>query len=326
MRRSLQLNEKETLPLNHTSKIIPREPRILGLTRKQLSLLILVIQNASLVLMMRCSRIRQNPGENMYIVSTAVYLAEVVKIIACLAVILYQKKSFISPKVVAGAHTSLTEIDQPSMNNTDIEKDSTPPSPAQILLAAQNPIIGLIAVITSCVSSGFAGCYFEKILKTSETSMWIRNIQLAITASAKKIMSLRDPTKKMSKSDLLDQSRINLNDSATTISSKIRKSVTDTTQGITFEPTTRPGISNLVSIFAAIKGSSVEQIVEEFRTSDTKTFKDALADTLIERLVPIQKEIEHLKLDESYIQQVLKDGADRAFEIAEKNKKEIYRH
>ncbi|CAJ0643426.1 6019_t:CDS:1, partial [Entrophospora sp. SA101] len=52
----------------------------------------------------------------------------------------------------------------------------------------------------------------------------------------------------------------------------------------------------------------------------------ALADTLIERLVPIQKEIEHLKLDESYIQQVLKDGADRAFEIAEKNKKEIYRH
>nr|CAG8588630.1 8304_t:CDS:1 [Entrophospora candida] len=139
-------------------------------------------------------------------------------------------------------------------------------------------------------------------------------------------MSLRDPTKKMSKSDLLDQSRINLNDSATTISSKIRKSVTDTTQGITFEPTTRPGISNLVSIFAAIKGSSVEQIVEEFRTSDTKTFKDALADTLIERLVPIQKEIERLKLDESYIQQVLKDGADRAFEIAEKNKKEIYRH
>ncbi|CAH1757745.1 3615_t:CDS:2 [Entrophospora sp. SA101] len=280
MRRSLQLNEKETLPLNHTSKIIPREPRILGLTRKQLSLLILVIQNASLVLMMRCSRIRQNPGENMYIVSTAVYLAEVVKIIACLAVILYQKKSFsrflyvvrkeilgqphetikmfipsalyalqnnllyialsnleaatfqvtyqmkilstaifsvvllhrslsrgkwfalvllmigvtlvqlqtvstvkVSPKVVAGAHTSLTEIDQPSMNNTDIEKDSTPPSPAQILLAAQNPIIGLIAVITSCVSSGFAGCYFEKILKTSETSMWIRNIQLAITGA-----------------------------------------------------------------------------------------------------------------------------------------------
>src|SRR6185369_15520037 len=135
-------------------------------------------------------------------------------------------------------------------------------------------------------------------------------------------MSLRDPTKKMSKSDSLDQSRINLNDSATAISSKIRKSVTDTTQGITFEPITRPGISNLVSIFAAIKGSSIEQIVEEFRTSNTKTFKDALIDTLVERLMPIQKEIEHLRLDEGYVQQVLKDGADKAFEIAERNKKE----
>jgi len=139
-------------------------------------------------------------------------------------------------------------------------------------------------------------------------------------------MSLRDPTKKMSKSDSLDQSRINLNDSATAISSKIRKSVTDTTQGITFEPITRPGISNLVSIFAAIKGSSIEQIVEEFRTSNTKTFKDALIDTLVERLMPIQKEIEHLRLDEGYVQQVLKDGADKAFEIAERNKKEIYKY
>jgi len=139
-------------------------------------------------------------------------------------------------------------------------------------------------------------------------------------------MSLRDPTKKMSKSDSLDQSRINLDDSTTAISSKIRKSVTDTIQGITFEPITRPGISNLVNIFAAINGSNVEQIVEEFRTSNTKTFKDALIDTLIEKLIPIQKEIEHLRLDEGYIQQVLKDGADRAFEIAERNKKEIYKY
>ncbi|CAG8460869.1 9176_t:CDS:1 [Acaulospora colombiana] len=52
----------------------------------------------------------------------------------------------------------------------------------RLLLATQNPLIGLIAVITSCVSSGFAGCYFEKILKTSETCMWIRNIQLGITS------------------------------------------------------------------------------------------------------------------------------------------------
>lgn len=52
-----------------------------------------------------------------------------------------------------------------------------------ILLAPQNPFIGLMAVITSCISSGFAGCYFEKILKTSETSMWVRNIQLGISGA-----------------------------------------------------------------------------------------------------------------------------------------------
>ncbi|KAI9281640.1 nucleotide-sugar transporter [Sporodiniella umbellata] len=60
---------------------------------------------------------------------------------------------------------------------------AAPSAADELLMVPQNPLIGLIAVITSCVSSGFAGCYFEKILKTSDTSMWVRNIQLGISGA-----------------------------------------------------------------------------------------------------------------------------------------------
>ncbi|CAO3630918.1 unnamed protein product [Cunninghamella echinulata] len=214
--------------------------------------------------MMRYSRIVQKPGQPMYIASTAVFLAEVLKIIACLIVMRHQQPSwsrFIdflkteilfrpsetlkmlipsglyalqnnllyvalsnleaatfqvtyqmkilstaifsvvllgrslqrdkwialillmigvtmvqSQSMAASSSSSTTTNDNNINGNTNDDNNNSQ-------LSNQSPFIGLIAVITSCISSGFAGCYFEKILKTSDTSMWVRNIQLGISGA-----------------------------------------------------------------------------------------------------------------------------------------------
>ncbi|CAG8614129.1 4480_t:CDS:2 [Acaulospora colombiana] len=146
-----------------------------------------------------------------------------------------------------------------------------------------------------------------------------------ILAPAKRIMSLRDPTKKMSKSDPLEQSRINLNDLPSTIALKIKKATTDTIKGITYDPENRPAISNLVTIYAAVQGVDVEEIVEEHSASDTMKFKEALTNVLIEKLTPLQKEIERLKNEHGYVQQVLQEGNEKASLIANKNLDELYK-
>ncbi|KAG2181719.1 hypothetical protein INT44_008534 [Umbelopsis vinacea] len=268
-------NKVDLLPTTHQNgKLQQKEPLTFGLTRKQLSLLVLVVQNSTLVLMMRYSRIVQKPGQPMYIASTAVFLAEVLKIIACLAVIWYQKRTFsrfwwvvrkeilgkpaetlkmlipsglyalqnnllyvalsnleaatfqvtyqmkilstaifsvvllgrslhrskwlalvllmigvtlVQSQTVSSSSSSATPPVSNEMTGDEdadpLMADATLTDEQALILAAQNPIVGLIAVITSCISSGFAGCYFEKILKTSETSMWVRNIQLGISGA-----------------------------------------------------------------------------------------------------------------------------------------------
>ncbi|ORY91905.1 nucleotide-sugar transporter-domain-containing protein [Syncephalastrum racemosum] len=218
--------------------------------------------------MMRYSRIVQKAGQPMYLASTAVFLAEVLKIVACLVVMRHQQRTWprftsmvrneilnkpqetlkmlipsglyalqnnllyvalsnleaatfqvtYQMKILSTAIFSVvllgrsltrgkwlalvllmigvTMVQSQSMSNST----PAPPPPAvdqaapvpvaaaaaadpPLAIAVQSPLIGLLAVITSCISSGFAGCYFEKILKTSETSMWVRNIQLGISGA-----------------------------------------------------------------------------------------------------------------------------------------------
>ncbi|CEP19395.1 hypothetical protein [Parasitella parasitica] len=205
--------------------------------------------------MMRYSRIVQKPGQTMYIASTAVFLAEVLKIIACLLVMRHQQGSWnrfsamvrneilyrpaetlkmlipsglyalqnnllyvalsnleaatfqvtyqmkimstaVFSVVLLGKSLSrdkwlalfllmigVTLVQSQSMSASSASTATTASAKDEILMAPQNPFIGFMAVITSCVSSGFAGCYFEKILKTSDTSMWVRNIQLGISGA-----------------------------------------------------------------------------------------------------------------------------------------------
>jgi len=132
-----------------------------------------------------------------------------------------------------------------------------------------------------------------------------------------RVMSLQDGTSKMSKSDDSDAGRINLTDDADTIRKKIRRAKTDSIAGLSYDPATRPEISNLVSIYAGLAGSTVEEVCAEMADSKTGQFKDALADLIVSHLVPISDRIKALREDPGYVDEVLKEGAAKAHQKAE---------
>lgn len=144
-----------------------------------------------------------------------------------------------------------------------------------------------------------------------------------ILKAVKRIMSLQDGTKKMSKSDDSDLSRINLEDSAEAILKKIKKAKTDSLPTITLDEN-RPEIYNLLNIFAAASGKTCEQLAREYETSGNGKFKNDLAESLIEKLRPIQEKLISFKRDQSYIRQVLADGKKQAQEIAVKTREEVF--
>ncbi|KAG0277983.1 hypothetical protein BGZ95_004976 [Linnemannia exigua] len=253
----------------------------MGVSMKHLSLLVLLFQNSTLVLMMRYSRVNVDPDQPMYLASTAVFFAELIKLLACVFVLAYKTKSIprtlyilrkdiidqpheilkmlvpsglyalqnnllyvalsnleaatfqvtyqmkilstavfsvmmlnrrltrqkwfalcllmvgvtlvqlqnvgskVSPVVADSKEeeemseglldgTMGDELGDAGMTGDLVEEETGP---------VQNPFIGLVAVLTSCVSSGFAGCYFEKILKGAEADMWVRNIQLGLSGA-----------------------------------------------------------------------------------------------------------------------------------------------
>ncbi|SDB50844.1 tryptophan--tRNA ligase [Bauldia litoralis] len=141
-----------------------------------------------------------------------------------------------------------------------------------------------------------------------------------ITGPATRIMSLRDGTKKMSKSDPSEYSRIALTDDADAIALKFRKARTDP------EPLPsevdglkgRAEADNLVGIFAALADQSKAQVLSDFGGSQFSVFKPALADLAVARMAPIASEMRRLLADPGHIDSVLTDGADRARAIAEK--------
>lgn len=135
-----------------------------------------------------------------------------------------------------------------------------------------------------------------------------------ITGPATRVMSLRDGTKKMSKSDPSDLSRLNLTDDADTIAKKIRKAKTDPeplpteTAGLKG----RPEADNLTGIYAALSGESVEKVLAQYGGGQFSVFKNALADLAVARLGPVGEETKRLQADPSYVESVLRDGSARA--------------
>ena len=147
-----------------------------------------------------------------------------------------------------------------------------------------------------------------------------------IEGAATRVMSLRDGTKKMSKSDPSDQSRINLTDTADQIAAKIRKAKTDpeplpdTVEGLK----DRPDARNLVNIYAALAGHTVDQVIADFAGAQFGTFKPALADLAVAKLAPITTEMNRLMKDPAEIDRILGQGADRAEAIARPIVDQVY--
>lgn len=134
-----------------------------------------------------------------------------------------------------------------------------------------------------------------------------------------RIMSLKDGTKKMSKSDPSDLSRINLIDDADTISKKIKKSKTDLLGDMPDEVAglkDRPEVDNLVGIYAALAEQTKAQVLAEFGGKGFGAFKPALADLAVAKLSPITGKMRELMDDKGEIDRILKDGAQRAHAIA----------
>jgi tryptophanyl-tRNA synthetase len=139
-----------------------------------------------------------------------------------------------------------------------------------------------------------------------------------IQGPATRVMSLRDGTKKMSKSDPSDYSRINLTDDADAVAQKIRKAKTDPEPLPSEEAglETRPEADNLVGIFAALIDVSKADVLRDYGNAQFSTFKAALVDLAVARMGPIGAEMKRLTADPAEIDAILADGAERARAIA----------
>ena len=145
-----------------------------------------------------------------------------------------------------------------------------------------------------------------------------------ILPEAARIMSLRDGTRKMSKSDASDMSRINLTDDADTIALKIRRAKSDSTLGIWYDPETRPEASNLLTIYAALAERPRSEVEEEFRSASFSAFKARLTELAVAKLAPISARMRELLADRPMLDRVLARGAERARAIARPVVEEVY--
>ena len=144
-----------------------------------------------------------------------------------------------------------------------------------------------------------------------------------ILGEATRVMSLRDGTKKMSKSDTSDFSRIHITDTPDIISAKIKKAKSDMVDGVTYDETTRPEASNLLNIYIALTGEDRQAVYERFRHSGFSDFKQQLIDVLIAQIDPIRLRFEQLQTHRDYLHSLLTSGSERAAVIAQQTVRDV---
>ncbi len=145
-----------------------------------------------------------------------------------------------------------------------------------------------------------------------------------IPKTTAKIMSLTDPTSKMSKSDAPD-SYVALLDSPADIRKKLRRAVTDSDGEIRFDPDAKPGVSNLLNILSALTGESTDGICQTLAGKGYGALKDMAADAVIAAIEPIQKEHARLMADKAYMDGILKENAARANALAARTLRKVYK-
>ncbi|MEH2177841.1 tryptophan--tRNA ligase [Nostoc sp.] len=131
-----------------------------------------------------------------------------------------------------------------------------------------------------------------------------------------RVMSLADGTRKMSKSDPSELSRISLLDSPEQIQYKIKRCKTDPIRGLTFDDPARPECNNLLTLYTLLSGKRKEDVAVECQDMGWGQFKPLLTDTIIESLKPIQEKYHSITADKSYLESVLRDGGEKARAIA----------
>ena len=141
-----------------------------------------------------------------------------------------------------------------------------------------------------------------------------------------RIMSLKDGTKKMSKSELSDLSRINLTDSSDEIINKIRKAKTDPLPmpSSNDELNKRPEAKNLIGIYSSLTGLTFEKSINEFSERNFSEFKEKLSQVIVEKISPISKEIKKLLNEKSFLDEILVEGYEKANEQASLKIKKIH--
>ena len=145
-----------------------------------------------------------------------------------------------------------------------------------------------------------------------------------IVSSGARIMSLLDPEKKMSKSDPNENASVFLHDSRDAIIRKFKRAVTDSEAHVALDPA-RPGISNLVNIYACLTGKSYEAIEAEFAGKGYGDFKAAVGETVADALAPLQDTFARLMADRAYLDGILIQGAEKASYLAAKTLRKVYR-
>ena len=145
--------------------------------------------------------------------------------------------------------------------------------------------------------------------------------------SGAKIMSLQEPTKKMSKSDANPKAFISMMDDFNVIAKKIKSAMTDSEAVIEYRPDddAKAGVNNLLSIMAVMTNSTPEQVAKDFAGQGYGIFKSAVADAVVEGIRPIRAEYDRIIKDKAYLQNIYRSGAETAHRIADRTLKKVYK-
>ena len=142
-----------------------------------------------------------------------------------------------------------------------------------------------------------------------------------------RVMSLTNPTAKMSKSENEDTGRVLVMDTPETIMRQFKRAITDsdTENCVHYDKENKPGVSNLMTIYSACTGKSFQEIEAEFAGCGYGKFKPAVGEAVVETLRPIREEATRIMKDKAYLEQVYRDGAEKAGYVAEKTLRKVYK-
>ena len=140
-------------------------------------------------------------------------------------------------------------------------------------------------------------------------------------------MDLLNPTSKMSKSDEVGNGRVLLMEAPEDIMRKFKRAVTDcdTERCVRYDPAQKPGVANLMNIYAAVTGKSFEEIEREFDGLGYGAFKPAVGEAVVETLRPIREEAQKIMKDKAYLEGLCRSGAEKASYIAGKTLRKVYK-